>query len=330
MQKKILSVAIATYNMEQYLEACLKSITLPDILNDIEVLIINDGSTDNSLKIAYRYEAEYPETVRVLNKKNGGYGSAINMGIDNAKGKYFKTLDADDWFDCNSFRIYLNQIKRVDVDLIITHYSEESEKTGISRPVYYMGVEYDKICDFTKFCIRETTGYHGFLMHAMTYRTDILRMGDFRMSNCYYSDMDYAVYPLVNVKSIMFIDQVLYKYRIGRDNQSVSDSGLLRHFDDHIFICRKLVNYYTEHQARNDTIISLNIGYNTWGLVAYNISVIMGILRKADGKRSKKELQSLLSFLREKDHDLYILAYQKVETHKIFKRKELLKKLVGV
>ena len=124
--------------------------------------------------------------------------------------------------------------------------------------------------DFTNFCIKEQTGEFGFAMHSITYKTSLLKINNFHVSECYYSDVDYSVYPLVNIKSLVFVDIVLYKYYVGRDGQSVSSSGLITHISDHIYVCKKLIDYYSYVHSKSNSSISLNIGYNALN-VAYNI-----------------------------------------------------------
>ena len=99
MDEKILTVTIPSYNVEAYLEDCLESFVNSEVMDDIEVLIVNDGSSDNTVKIAQRYVDKYENTFRLINKENGGHGSTINTGVREAKGKYFKVVDGDDWVD---------------------------------------------------------------------------------------------------------------------------------------------------------------------------------------------------------------------------------------
>lgn len=322
MTEKLFTIAIATYNMEKYLARCIDSLLVPEILDDIEVLIINDGSKDSSPEIAHTYQDQYQQTVRVIDKKNGGYGSAINMAIDQARGKYFKTLDADDWFDSDELVRFIDVLRTAEADLIITHFSREHEATKESIPVRYEGIDFDTVYDFSEFCIFDRTGKRGFAMHAMTYRTEVLRKDNFRMSHCYYSDVDYSVYPLANVGTVLFADLVLYKYLIGRDEQSVSAVGLVRHFDDHKYIVKKLLSHYSIHYADIDETICLNIGYNAVEAMNNLIGVMYGVLYYADKRKAKKEIKDFNKFLKSVDSDLKHLAVNRIKYKKRRKRHE--------
>ena len=140
---KILTVSIAAYNVEKFLEKTLDSLIIKDI-DSLEVLIINDGSKDGTLHIARKYEKEYPNIFRVINKENGGYGSTINVGIDNANGKYFKQLDGDDWYEKDNLKEILNILQNSDEDIIYTPYIEFYERDGSSNIINNKIEEHNK------------------------------------------------------------------------------------------------------------------------------------------------------------------------------------------
>lgn len=110
MANKVLTIVIPTYNMEKFISRCLDSLLILNI-NDVEILVINDGSRDNSSKIAHEYQEKYPLSIKVIDKENGNYGSCINVALSMATGKYFRILDADDYFDNKSFANYVDMLK---------------------------------------------------------------------------------------------------------------------------------------------------------------------------------------------------------------------------
>lgn len=319
MKKKILTISVAAYNMESYLNRCVDSILIPDLISDIEVIIVNDGSTDNTLEIACHYQELYPDVVKIIDKQNGGYGSATNCAMEVASGLYFKVLDADDWLDKDALKYCINFLNTTDSDLVITNYSKELEISKKSYPIRISGIEYEKNYNFQEFCILDMTGEPRFAMHSITYRTDILQRNNIKVSECYYSDVDYSVYPLTYIKSLVFIDVVLYKYSIGREGQSVSSSGLIQHFEDHLFVCKKLVDYYSEYHSKSDSILSLNIGYNTAAITFHIISIITSYLYSHDKIRAVNELNNFLEYLSNSDDDLYELAKERVYNFSIVK-----------
>ena len=108
---KVLTVLVPTYNVEKYLRRCLDSLLLPEVFEEIEVLVVNDGSKDGSADIARAYEKKYPQTVVFVDKENGGHGSTINVGIEKAQGTYFKVLDSDDWVNIGDFIEFVKRLK---------------------------------------------------------------------------------------------------------------------------------------------------------------------------------------------------------------------------
>ena len=137
--QKLLTIVIPTYNMQDYLARCLDSLIIKDddLMSKLEVLVVNDGSKDNSSAIAHEYEAKYPNTFRVIDKENGNYGSCVNRGLKEAAGKYIKVLDADDWFDNSNFEKYLSVLSSIDADLILTDFSIVNADTMVASLAYH-------------------------------------------------------------------------------------------------------------------------------------------------------------------------------------------------
>ena len=138
---KILTVGIAAYNMELYLSRCLDSLVCIGNLNDVEILIVNDGSTDATLQIAQEYESLYSQSVKVIDKPNGGWGSVVNLVIQEATGKYFRLLDADDWYESDSFSEFVSRLSAISSDLVLSPYMLEYVEIGKKRLVPFQNVE---------------------------------------------------------------------------------------------------------------------------------------------------------------------------------------------
>ena len=132
MNEKVLTVVVPSYNVEAYLADTLKSFIHPDIMEEVEVLIVNDESTDSTEEIGRSFEVRYPQTFRVITKKNGGHGSTINRGIQEAAGRYFKVVDGDDWVDTENFRKLVKMLKRLDVDVIRNNYTWVDHETNLT------------------------------------------------------------------------------------------------------------------------------------------------------------------------------------------------------
>lgn len=314
--KKVLTISIAAYNMEKYIDRCLESVIIPELCSEIDVLVINDGSTDSTLEIVSKYQNKFPNIVRIINKENGGYGSATNTGIYNSIGKYFRPLDADDWFDKDALKSFVAYLTKTNADLIITNYSRVSDSLGYSNDYIHKGVKYEKIYNFKNFSIFDRIKDLGLAMHAMTYRSDILQKNNFYVSDCYYSDADYTIYPLAFINNIVFVDVILYKYYIGREDQSVSYQGLINHIDDHFFICKKVVDFYSNNEAKMNKILCQNIGYNVVNIIFHLLDVLIGPYYEYNNKMAIEKIKGLMHYLSKKNVDLYELAIDKINNSK--------------
>ena len=244
--KKILTITIPTYNVEKYLERCLISLTADkSILNDLEILVVNDGSKDNSLEVAKKYEKKYPDTIIVVDKENGGHGSTINVGMEKATGKYFRVLDSDDWFNVDDFPKYVKQLKKVNADMVLTNYRKEFVFNGKSELyTYEKFLDYDKIYEFDNFNLKEF-GDDYFYLATITYKTEVLRKANFKLDEkTFYVDTEYTSFPIPFVNTVIYLNYDIYRYYIGRIDQSVNLASYVRNRSHHDLVVRKLVSFY--------------------------------------------------------------------------------------
>ena len=237
--KKILTIVIPTYNMEKYLDRCLSSLIIsPELMKSVEVLVVNDGSTDNSSTIAHSYEDRYPLTFRVIDKTNGHYGSCVNRGVAEGKGKYIKVLDADDLFDTINFENFVRFLLDTDVDCIITDFVQINEKLVPFKKVSWPFKP--KII----FGIEEITGKTIF-MHAVCYRLENLRKVNYKQSEgISYSDVEFVYLPIAVSKRLIYYPTVVYKYLIGRQDQSVSSKVIERNFGNIVKVSDSILDTY--------------------------------------------------------------------------------------
>ena len=241
--EKILTVVVPAYNVEKYIRKCLDSLLLAEVLSDLEVLIIDDGGTDHTLEIAETYVKRAPDTFKVITKENGGHGSVINCGIQEATGKYFKVVDGDDWVDKRNFKKLISILKHTNTDIVASNYCWVFEKTGekrneIKRP--FMNVKYEQVYSFPKIC-----HLLYIKMHSMTIRTDILKMQHIQLDeHCFYVDTEYITYPIPYVNTILFLKESIYMYRIGLADQSVNIQNMQKNIENHLRVIRSLMVFY--------------------------------------------------------------------------------------
>lgn len=247
---KLLSIIIPTYNMESLLPRCLESLLVAQALERIEAIVVNDGSKDGSLSVAMRFREQYPDSVTVIDKPNGNYGSTINAALPVARGKYVKILDSDDWFDSSALIRFLDNLECIDTDMVITHFNtinEDSSKEVTKYNVYgkepYTYGHPYMLDDVLK------EGYiRFFLMHSLTYRTEMLRdMGYRQTEGISYTDTEWDCYPVFCAHDIIFLDINLYQYNFAREGQTMNPKVIARSLDQLTTMTRQLIRFYSEY-----------------------------------------------------------------------------------
>jgi glycosyltransferase involved in cell wall biosynthesis len=269
IMNKVLTVTVPVYNTEEYLDKCLGSLVVSRELMDIlEVLVVIDGSKDNSIVIARKYEMNYPNTFRVIDKENGGHGSCCNVGISEAKGKYIHFLDSDDWFD-NQFSSYLMNLKDERADVVFTKRMEEyiCEKRRVLHE--FKGVKYDNNYPLESL---QNAGF-AFSIHEVSYSVDLFRMYNVHFrEKVSYDDALFSVAGFLGVKKIAFYDMVLYHYLIGRPGQSWDPIVISKHFNDRVLAICDCFNLYEKSinsiSKISNKFILRSIGWNLERLYA--------------------------------------------------------------
>lgn len=245
--EKLLTVIVPVYNMEDYLRQCLDSLVLPDFEESLEVLVILDGSTDRSGDIAEEYGKKYPGIFRVVRKENGGHGSVINAGTQLASGKYLKVLDSDDWVDQKAFSRLLRFLSRTEADVVWTNFYwvyDREHRTEVQKREPFHGVEYGKEYRFA-----DISDKLFMKMHSMTIRTDVLRRTRKKLDeHCYYVDVEYALYPVPWIKTMVFLDEFVYMYRLGRPGQSMTLARMRKNRRNHERVLASLLRFYDEQK----------------------------------------------------------------------------------
>lgn len=238
---KLLTIIIPTYNMELYLPKCLNSITGEDTPDSLEIIIVNDGSSDSSLIIAKEFQIKYPHIITIINKSNANYGSCINAALTIASGKYIKILDADDWFDKNSLKKFLVLLKKTNSDLILTNFNQNYTSGKIKKIKYQLknNKEYNDE-------ILRSKVFYNMQMHAVTYKTSILKQSNYTQTEkISYTDQEWIFYPIQNVQTITFFNLNLYQYLLGREGQTMSSKIIAKNIYHNIIIAKRMILYLT-------------------------------------------------------------------------------------
>lgn len=313
---KILTVGVAAYNVSKDIPKCLSSLLIPSILNDIEILVINDGSTDNTDEVVRKFELEYPETVKLINKENGGHGSAINKTIELAHGKYLKMVDADDSVEKEGFLSLINNLKSTDVDLIFSPYYRVDIKTEEKEKIGYLINDQNNNCVINKKVnLEQFADQLKVAMHSITYRTKILRESKYRIDeHCFYVDVEYTIYYLLEIKNILMLSDPVYDYYIGSDEQSVNIDNMRKRRDQHLRVAKSLVRFYENEHLNLSGSMNKLIENNIVNMIlATEYKLLMAI---KNSRTSYEELHHFDEYLRKSSPILYS-AVEKNKSKKI-------------
>ncbi len=244
---KLLSIAIPCYNSQDYMERCIKSL-LPGG-DDVEIIIVNDGSHDMTPEIADAYQKKYPGIVKAVHQENGGHGEAVNAGIANASGLFFKVVDSDDWVDEEAYRRIMDTLREIagseqTLDMLISNFVYEKEGARRKKVMKYTSaLVQDKM--FTWSDVRHMRKGQYLLMHSVIYRTKLLRDCGLKLpSHTFYVDNLYVYIPLVHVKTMYYLNVDFYRYYIGREDQSVNEEIMIRRIDQQIKVNKMMIDAY--------------------------------------------------------------------------------------
>lgn len=226
---KLLSFVIPAYNSEAYLEKCLSSMLEPSVLEDLEIIVVNDGSTDATEKIALDFCGRYPGTVRLITQKNLGHGGALNTGCAAAQGKYLKVIDADDWVESRSLPAFVKALEKCESDVVLTHYRTVNITTGEEKAWRCYPEAFGKAMTLGDVMGRWGDFDRALTFHGIAYRTDFYqKMGLSLSEHIFYEDHEFATFPCCHAETVTPLDIFVYVYRIGDVNQSVSDANQLK------------------------------------------------------------------------------------------------------
>lgn len=294
--EKVLSIIIPTYNMEKYLQHCLDSLIVPN-MDEVEVLVINDGSKDASSAIAHRYQNKYPKSFRVIDKENGNYGSCINRGLHEATGKYIKVLDADDSFNSKSFNEYIKILSAIDTDLVLNDHQIVDENGNNRKYNNISGAIPYEVFSFTRHPVFPS-------MHGVAYKTENLKsIGYHQTEGISYTDQEWIYWPMSTVKTAYYIPKPLYRYLIGREGQTMDPKVISKALPQELKILERMASLWEMyHDKWKESLMYMETKLKTWEYLIFNKAVRYG------DREEKKMFQSFDSKLVYKYPSYYQLS----------------------
>ena len=299
---KLLTFAIPCYNSQDYMENCIKSL-LPGG-DDVEILIVDDGSKDSTPEIADAYAKKYPGIVRAIHQENGGHGEAVNAGIRNATGLFFKVVDSDDWVDAEAYAKILEKLRDLaggakTLDMFVANYVYEKEGAKHKKVMHYSFLPKDRMFTWSEVGHIHKGQY--ILMHSVIYRTQLLRDCGLELpKHTFYVDNIYVYTPLPSVKNMYYMDVDFYRYFIGREDQSVNEKVMIGRIDQQIRVNKIMVDEFDLWKIQNRKLRRYMFNYLE---IITVISTIMLIRSGTEENLEKK--RELWSYIKDKDLRLF-------------------------
>ncbi|MCM1143943.1 MAG: glycosyltransferase [Blautia sp.] len=308
---KLLSIAIPSYNSEAYMRKCIESLLVGG--EDVEILIVDDGSTDKTGEIAEEYAAMHPGIVKAIHQENGGHGAAVNTGLEHAKGLYFKVVDSDDWVKESAYLEILETLRELAggntvLDMLISNFVYEKEGEKKHKVMkYHHALPKNKI-----FTWDEVKHFHKgqyILMHSVIFRTKLLRECGLRLPEyLFYVDNLFVFEPLPYVKTMYYLDVNFYRYYIGREGQSVNEAVMISRIDQQLRVNKMMLDYLLECQSQKKSSVNRQRRLRAY-MVNYLeiITVISSVLLICSGTDENLEKKKeLWKDIKKKDMLLYI------------------------
>jgi len=234
---------------------CIDGLLQGGYEEDIEIILVNDGSADDTGLIADAYARMYPGVIRVIHQENGGHGEGVNQGMRNAEGLYYKVIDSDDWVDQDSMKKVMDKLKEFSamsdpVDMLITNYVYEHVEDNTSFTAQYSRTfPEDRI--FTWEDVGRFKPSQYLLMHSVIYRTDVLRNCGIELpKHTFYVDNIFVYQPLPEAKTMYYLNTDFYRYFIGRSDQSVNEKVMIKRIDQQLRITRIMIESYNLEELK--------------------------------------------------------------------------------
>lgn len=298
--QKVLSVSVAAYNVEAYIEKNLQSFADSGVLDEVEVLVVDDGSRDATPQIVSRYAERFPDSIRLIRQENAGPGSTVNRGIAEANGRYFRMVDGDDWVDPKAFAHLVAFLRNSTADLVVCDHDEVDHETGRHFLKRVTGVEARTVLPIGAFCAHVSR----ISMHGAVYRTALLQENGVRVLNGYYTDAQYLYDAMLCAETAVYLPESVYRYRVSLSTQSMSIGSMQHHTDMHEAVLFALAERYEAYKVSADADPSL-AAYVAEGIVSIAGAQLSIYLSFAPCREKKAELYGFFDRLRRASADLY-------------------------
>lgn len=307
---KILSIVVPCYNSEDYLDKCMNSLLVGG--DEVEVIIVDDGSYDKTPQMADDYQAKYPNIVRVIHQENGGHGEAVNTGIKNATGVYFKVVDSDDWVNEEAYHKILDCLESLikenkQVDMFISNFVYEKENAKHKKIMHYR----NSLPEDTPFGwndIKHLGLNRYFLMHSVIFRTQLLIECELKLpAHTFYVDNLFVFNPLPYVKVLYYMNVNFYRYYIGRSDQSVNEQVMISRIDQQMKVNKLMIDSFDIKKIQNRKLRNYMTSYLD---IITSVTCILLIRSKAEDEKQRRK--DLLKYIKRNNYLTYLCLRRRI------------------
>ncbi len=300
---KEITFGVPMYNSEKYMAHCIDTLLTGG--KEVEIILVDDGSKDNTGKIADEYEKKYPDIIKVVHKENGGHGSGVNKALELATGNYFKIVDSDDWVDESALKKVITTLKKLkkekqNIDMMVVNYVYEKE--GSQKVIRYTNTlpenkvfTWDEVGKFRK------DAY--LLMHSVIYNTKFLKNTGLKLpEHTFYVDNIFVYYPLPYIKTMYYLNVDFYRYFIGRDDQSVNEKNMIKRIDQQLYVTKTMIDFYNPYDYWQD---NRNCAKYLIHYIDIMMSVSTILLQVSNTPINRQKKKELWDYLKNKNKKLY-------------------------
>lgn len=313
---KVLSFIIPSYNCEHFLDKCVTSMLNEEVLEELDIIIVNDGSRDGTEAIAQKYCDRYPRSVRLISQQNKGHGGALNTGCAAAVGKYLKVIDADDWVETQNLPQFIALLKECDSDVVLTNYYTRNISNGEVKHWRSYPEEFGRNVTFAEVMVDCKKFDRSMTFHGITYNTEFYQSIGFRLSeHVYYEDQEFATIPCCHAKTIMPCDLFIYDYRIGDVNQSVSDVNQLKRIGHTETVLKRMISEYEKLPLPQEDAARDYYNMKAKVLLLGYMTTVM--LLEPDKKKGRKMGADMMALFYRKMPKAYALAIKQYRVYQM-------------
>ena len=308
--KKILSISVACYNLGDMIRTNIESFCKSNVAKDIELIITDDGSKDNSADIVEEYVKLYPATVKLIRKVNEGPGSTVNSGIQHATGKYFRMVDGDDWVNTENLEEYINLLKNTNADMVVSDYDiyDNTQQKIIETKTANLPI-------LTEIQFNDYYNQIPYEMHFSAFKTSIFKDNDIKLDNCFYTDVEYLLYPIQYVKTVAYFNKTIYIYRVAQATQSVNPNSMKKNIAQHELVLNHLLELY---ESIKDKILLGHQKFIVDRLAKMCDVQLTTYLYFKPSKENKEKIKAFISCIKQKYNEIF-QVFKKSKKYKLLK-----------